>query len=126
MFILIYEAKKKTFLFFIFILNFLYEFNKIHDDPGLVKLIETTVRSENCRSPKRPIYLVGESLGACLALAVASRNPRIDLVLVLSNPGNNFFLLILILSVVGLGPTPEPLECKFSYRTRSNMMRIEA
>ncbi|GAY65760.1 hypothetical protein CUMW_243500 [Citrus unshiu] len=51
---------------------------------GLVKLIETTVRSENCLSPKRPIYLVGESLGACLALAVASRNPRIDLVLVLS------------------------------------------
>ncbi|KAH9791719.1 AB hydrolase-1 domain-containing protein [Citrus sinensis] len=57
---------------------------------GLVKLIETTVRSENCRSPKRPIYLVGESLGACLALAVASRNPRIDLVLVLSNPATSF------------------------------------
>ncbi|XP_024951390.1 phytyl ester synthase 2, chloroplastic-like isoform X2 [Citrus sinensis] len=57
---------------------------------GLVKLIETTVRSENYRSPKRPIYLVGESLGACLALAVASRNPRIDLVLVLSNPATSF------------------------------------
>ena len=90
MFILISEAKKNLFFFKFSSLNFLYEFNKMHDDPGLVKLIETTVRSENCRSPKRPIYLVGESLGACLALAVASRNPRIDLVLVLSNPGNKF------------------------------------
>ncbi|CAK7328373.1 unnamed protein product [Dovyalis caffra] len=54
---------------------------------GLVKLVERTVRSENCHSPNRPIYLLGESLGACLALAVAARNPDVNLSLVLSNPG---------------------------------------
>ena len=52
-----------------------------------MKLVEQTVRSENCHSPNRPIYLVGESLGACLALAVAVRNPDIDLSLILANPG---------------------------------------
>jgi alpha-beta hydrolase superfamily lysophospholipase len=54
----------------------------------LVKLVEKTVRLEYQRSPNRPIYLVGESLGGCLALAVAARNPDIDLVLILANPGN--------------------------------------
>ncbi|KAJ6314932.1 hypothetical protein OIU78_018421 [Salix suchowensis] len=57
---------------------------------GLVKLIERTVRSEIYRFPNRPIYLAGESLGACLALAVASRNPDVDLVLVLANPATSF------------------------------------
>ncbi|KAI8533368.1 hypothetical protein RHMOL_Rhmol10G0003800 [Rhododendron molle] len=56
----------------------------------LVKLIERTVRSENHRSPSRPIYLVGESLGGCLALAVAARNPDIDLMLILANPATCF------------------------------------
>ncbi|KAH0869733.1 hypothetical protein HID58_076755 [Brassica napus] len=59
----------------------------------LVKLIERTVKSENYRFPNRPIYLVGESIGACLALDVASRNPNIDLALILANPAtdvNNF------------------------------------
>ncbi|PSS30306.1 Acyltransferase-like protein [Actinidia chinensis var. chinensis] len=56
----------------------------------LVDLVERTVQSENCRSPKRPIYLVGESFGACLALSVAARNPDIDLILILSNPATCF------------------------------------
>nr|XP_027188578.1 acyltransferase-like protein At3g26840, chloroplastic isoform X2 [Cicer arietinum] len=56
----------------------------------LVKLVEKTVRSEYQRSPNRPIYLVGESLGGCLALAVAARNPDIDLVLILANPATSF------------------------------------
>ncbi|KAL6958195.1 hypothetical protein U1Q18_047998 [Sarracenia purpurea var. burkii] len=56
----------------------------------LVKLIELTVRAENNGSPNRPIYLVEESLGGCLALAVAVRNPDIDLMLILSNPGEKF------------------------------------
>ncbi|XP_031382598.1 acyltransferase-like protein At3g26840, chloroplastic isoform X2 [Punica granatum] len=56
----------------------------------LVKLIEKTVKSESHNSPNRPIYLVGESLGACLALAVAARNPDLDLVLILSNPATSF------------------------------------
>ncbi|KAL5058806.1 hypothetical protein RYX36_030410 [Vicia faba] len=56
----------------------------------LVKLVETTIRLEYQRSPNRPIYLVGESLGGCLALAVAARNRHIDLVLILANPATSF------------------------------------
>ncbi|CAL9248535.1 unnamed protein product [Arabidopsis halleri] len=59
----------------------------------LVKLIEKTVKSEYNRFPNRPIYLVGESIGACLSLDVAARNPDIDLSLILVNPAthvNNF------------------------------------
>ncbi|XP_031384301.1 acyltransferase-like protein At3g26840, chloroplastic isoform X2 [Punica granatum] len=57
---------------------------------GLVKMIEKTVKSESHNSPNRPIYLVGESLGACLALAVAACNPDLDLVLILANPATSF------------------------------------
>lgn len=60
-------------------------------------MIEITVRSENSRSPKRPIYIVGESLGACLALAVAARNPDIDLALILANPGENIMFRVVVL-----------------------------
>lgn len=54
---------------------------------GLVKLVEETIRLEHASSPNKPIYLVGDSFGGCLSLAVAARNPTIDLVLVLVNPG---------------------------------------
>ncbi|KAK8693267.1 hypothetical protein V6N13_070858 [Hibiscus sabdariffa] len=56
----------------------------------LVKLVERTIRSENYRLPNRPIYIVAESLGACLAFSVAARNRDIDLVLVSSNPATSF------------------------------------
>ncbi|KAK9053950.1 hypothetical protein SSX86_025025 [Deinandra increscens subsp. villosa] len=56
----------------------------------LVKLIEQTIRFENDQFPNRSIYLVGESFGGCLALAVAARVPHIDLVLVLANPATSF------------------------------------
>ncbi|KAF8013085.1 hypothetical protein BT93_I1071 [Corymbia citriodora subsp. variegata] len=56
----------------------------------LVKIVERTVRLENARFPDRPIYIVGESLGGCLALAVAERNPEIDLLLILANPATSF------------------------------------
>ncbi|XP_062153363.1 phytyl ester synthase 2, chloroplastic-like [Alnus glutinosa] len=56
----------------------------------MVKIVERTVRSENYRSPNRPIYLVGESFGGCLSLAVAALNPDIDLVLILANPATSF------------------------------------
>ncbi|XVF13860.1 hypothetical protein REPUB_Repub09cG0005400 [Reevesia pubescens] len=56
----------------------------------LVKLVETTVRSEYKRSPDRPIYLVAESLGACIALDVVACNPDVDLVLILANPATSF------------------------------------
>lgn len=45
------------------------------------------MRTEHASSPNKPIYLVGDSFGGCLALAVAARNPAIDLVLILANPG---------------------------------------
>ncbi|ESQ50022.1 hypothetical protein EUTSA_v10020241mg [Eutrema salsugineum] len=56
----------------------------------LVAMVETTVKSETQRSPGKPIYLVGESLGACIALAVAACIPETDLVLILSNPATSF------------------------------------
>ncbi|KAL8142760.1 hypothetical protein V2J09_015792 [Rumex salicifolius] len=56
----------------------------------LVKLVEETVKSENQRLNGRPIYLVGESFGACLAIAVAARNPDLDIVLILANPGTSY------------------------------------
>ncbi|KAL5995287.1 hypothetical protein ACLOJK_025345 [Asimina triloba] len=48
------------------------------------------VRLEHAATPNKPIYIVGDSFGGCLALAVAARNPSIDLVLVLSNPATSF------------------------------------
>ncbi|XP_054802446.1 phytyl ester synthase 2, chloroplastic-like isoform X2 [Prosopis cineraria] len=56
----------------------------------LVKIVERTIRSENQSCPNRPIYLIGDSLGACLALAVAARNPDIDLALILANPATSY------------------------------------
>ncbi|KAL7153402.1 hypothetical protein ABFS83_04G166500 [Erythranthe nasuta] len=57
--------------------------------PELVKLVERTIRTEHGREAKRPIYLVGESFGASLALIVAAHNPHIDLVLILANPATS-------------------------------------
>lgn len=54
---------------------------------GLVKFVEETIRLEHASNPSKPIYLVGDSFGGCLSLAVAARNPAIDLVLILVNPG---------------------------------------
>ncbi|XP_026407400.1 acyltransferase-like protein At1g54570, chloroplastic isoform X2 [Papaver somniferum] len=57
---------------------------------GLLEMIEDTVRAEHSAFPKKPIYLVGDSMGGCLALAVAAGNPTTDLVLVVSNPATSF------------------------------------
>ncbi|KAI4338666.1 hypothetical protein MLD38_023695 [Melastoma candidum] len=56
----------------------------------LVKFVEKTVKSEHAASPDKPIYLVGDSFGGCLALSVAARNPNIDLVVILANPATSF------------------------------------
>ncbi|KAL2954510.1 hypothetical protein AAZX31_19G226600 [Glycine max] len=53
---------------------------------GLVKLVGEAVKLECALSPNKPIYLVGDSLGGSLALAVAAHNPTVDLVLILANP----------------------------------------
>ncbi|KAK8473245.1 hypothetical protein PHAVU_001G087800 [Phaseolus vulgaris] len=78
--------------------------------PELVKLVEKTVRSEHQRSRSRPIYLVGESLGACLALAVAALNPDIDFVLILANPATSFSRSDLQLLTPLLEALPDPLS----------------
>ncbi|KAL8557509.1 hypothetical protein ACS0TY_004811 [Phlomoides rotata] len=56
----------------------------------LVKIVEIVVRIEHSRALNRPIYLVGESFWGCLALAVAARNPDIDLMLIFANPATSF------------------------------------
>ncbi|KAG0466817.1 hypothetical protein HPP92_018397 [Vanilla planifolia] len=65
----------------------------VHDRSSfedLVRLVEFSVKHEHRLSPNKPIYLVGDSFGGCLALAVAARNSSIDLVLVLVNPASSF------------------------------------
>ncbi|KAK2666066.1 hypothetical protein Ddye_004640 [Dipteronia dyeriana] len=57
---------------------------------SLVKVIERKIQSEKNGLGKGPIYIVGESIGACLALAVAARNPHLDLVLILANPATSY------------------------------------
>lgn len=54
---------------------------------GLLKLVEETILREHERQPTSPIYLVGDSFGGALALSAAARNPSLDLVLILANPG---------------------------------------
>ncbi|KAK1294817.1 Acyltransferase-like protein [Acorus calamus] len=61
---------------------------------GLVEFVERTIKSESSHLPSRPIYLVGDSFGGCLALAVAARNPDVDLILILANPGNSFRMVV--------------------------------
>ncbi|XP_010436056.1 PREDICTED: acyltransferase-like protein At3g26840, chloroplastic isoform X1 [Camelina sativa] len=76
----------------------------------LVKLIEKTVRSEHYRFPNRPIYIVGDSIGASLALVVAASNPDIDLVLILANPVTRFnnFILQSLLGFLDILPDGVP------------------
>ncbi|XP_051209781.1 phytyl ester synthase 1, chloroplastic-like [Lolium perenne] len=56
----------------------------------LVTMVEDVVRAEHSISPNKPIYLLGNSFGGCLALAVAARHPRINLILVLVNPATSY------------------------------------
>ncbi|XP_073106054.1 phytyl ester synthase 1, chloroplastic isoform X2 [Elaeis guineensis] len=57
---------------------------------GLVEFVERSVNSEHAMSTNTPIYIVGDSLGGCLALAVAARNPAVGIVLILVNPATSF------------------------------------
>ncbi|KAJ0472559.1 putative serine aminopeptidase, S33, alpha/Beta hydrolase [Helianthus annuus] len=81
----------------------------------LVKLVETTIRSESHRFPNRPIYIMGESMGACLALAVAAHAPDINLVLVLANPATSFSKSQLQALVPVLKAIPDQLCVSFPY-----------
>ncbi|XP_024358571.1 phytyl ester synthase 1, chloroplastic [Physcomitrium patens] len=57
---------------------------------GLLKIAEEAVLAEHKHRPKSPIYLLGDSLGGTLALALAARNPKLDLVLIVANPATSF------------------------------------
>ncbi|GJT05543.1 acyltransferase-like protein, chloroplastic isoform X1 [Tanacetum coccineum] len=83
--------------------------------PELVKLVERTLKSENRQSPDTPIYLVGQSFGACLALVVAARNPEIDIILVLANSATSFNDSQLRLLLPLLEAMPKELDVGFSY-----------
>ncbi|KAK9678112.1 hypothetical protein RND81_11G188700 [Saponaria officinalis] len=86
----------------------------------LVKLVGGVVKSEHSRSPSRPIYLVGDSFGACLALAVASHHPDVDLVLILVNPATSFSRSSLQLPVSLL--TSSPIQSLFSTGSPFNLV----
>lgn len=58
-----------------------------------MRSVDETVKREAARNPDRAIYLMGESFGAILALAVAARNPEAYLHLVLVNPGESLLSL---------------------------------
>ncbi|WRX25512.1 Diacylglycerol acyltransferase - like 8 [Theobroma cacao] len=75
---------------------------------GLVKVVEETLRLEHASRPNSPIYLVGDSFGGCLALAVAARNPTIDLVVILVNPGEP--LKMATVGVEGRLPPTQKIE----------------
>ncbi|XP_009413594.2 phytyl ester synthase 2, chloroplastic isoform X4 [Musa acuminata AAA Group] len=82
---------------------------------GLVEYVERTINSEKSYSLNKPIYLVGESIGACLALAVAARNPDFDLVMILANPATSFLKSQLQSVSTFLGILPEPLHVTIPY-----------
>ncbi|KAG1326282.1 Acyltransferase-like protein, chloroplastic [Cocos nucifera] len=63
---------------------------KILSGTGLVKFVERSVNSEHAMSTNKPIYIVGDSFGGCLALAVAACNPTVGIVLILVNPATSF------------------------------------
>lgn len=63
--------------------------------PGLIKLLESTIKEEVSRRPGRPTYVMGEGYGALLAISLAARNPDVDLVLILVNPGMPLSFLFL-------------------------------
>lgn len=60
------------------------------------------MKDDHTVSPHKPIYLVGDSFGGCLALAIAARNPSIDLVLILVNPGLQLCNFVVLYFVVWL------------------------
>ncbi|CAI9102431.1 OLC1v1000697C2 [Oldenlandia corymbosa var. corymbosa] len=57
---------------------------------GLVSFVENAVRLENKSSGRKPIYIVGDSFGGCIALSAAARIPTIDLVVILINPATSY------------------------------------
>ncbi|KAJ6835274.1 putative acyltransferase-like protein, chloroplastic [Iris pallida] len=82
---------------------------------GLVKFVENSVKHEHALASSKPIYLVGDSFGGCLALAVAARNPSIDLVLILVNPATSYNKSQLQPFVPALEALPRDLHASVPY-----------
>lgn len=57
---------------------------------GLVQFVEQTLEEEYLLNRSKPVYMIGDSLGGALALAIAARNKHMDLILVLTNPVTSF------------------------------------
>ncbi|CAI6010293.1 unnamed protein product, partial [Closterium sp. NIES-65] len=56
----------------------------------LVELVEEEVVREHKLNPSRALFILGESFGALLALAVSARNTKLPITLVLVNPATSF------------------------------------
>ncbi|KAJ6848674.1 acyltransferase-like protein, chloroplastic [Iris pallida] len=82
---------------------------------GLVKFVEASVKHEHALAPSKPIYLVGDSFGGCLALAISARNPSIDLVLILINPATSYNKSQLQPFVPALEALPRDLHATVPY-----------
>ncbi|KZV18365.1 acyltransferase-like protein chloroplastic-like [Dorcoceras hygrometricum] len=81
----------------------------------LVEWVEGTLKFEHSVSPNKPVYIVGDSSGGCLALAVAARNPQIDLVLILANPATSFERSRLPLFLHSLETLPDDFHATVPY-----------
>ncbi|XP_071740804.1 phytyl ester synthase 1, chloroplastic-like [Rutidosis leptorrhynchoides] len=57
---------------------------------GLIEIVEEMMMIEHTLSPNKPIYLLGDSFGGALALAIAARNSTTDLILILANPATSY------------------------------------
>lgn len=53
----------------------------------LVGIVEAALREEHSHAPERALFVMGESFGAVLALAVAERTADLPISLILVNPG---------------------------------------
>jgi len=60
---------------------------------GILHIVEQCIKYELLLKPNRPIYVIGDSFGCYLAISLAARNPEVDLVLVLIDPGMLKFLI---------------------------------
>ncbi|XP_076915643.1 phytyl ester synthase 1, chloroplastic-like [Bidens hawaiensis] len=83
----------------------------------LIHIVEETVMNEHALSGNKPIYMLGESFGGALALAVAARNPTLDLVLILANPATSYERSPLHPLVAFLRSLPEEYYATFPYIT---------
>jgi pimeloyl-ACP methyl ester carboxylesterase len=100
------------------------------DWDGLVDRIAALIEAElGPEMPRRPLYLCGESFGACLALKLAVRAPELCDRLILINPASAFkrqAWLRSIASFKGLLPeTLYPLSCIALLPFLANLGRID-